>query len=682
MLSFPTTMNTGGSNLNLPSHSSSVKDVLSKSFTNAFNASVSRMTTNQGLDTSGIKYDAQRDFDVLVDSFDFTSDSALKEGPKTNMQMNANMSLPDEFKFEKSVQLSVNNYRRAYNDLEIDTGIDIPNSDQSMYTKTIMRIKNVAPSLFNPMYGLNALGISRNVPLMDGVNDSSVLQGQDVQDCSIARLVELSSEGSWSNPLGLARYKYADFMYCKNLGKVSNNHLITLRKFSIPVGDNIFTAPSIRSGDYWKSNMSMMADIGRMVTWFGTDDNKLEDIMSYEYDATFVQKEGKIQQLDSQEDDESRGIAGKILNTLSAGYNTQTARGTASGGILPDLLSHFGINLGGGPTYASNDVALGRNYDNNKVYEPKDTVRDTYLYEGKLEFRHEFTLNFSYKLRAYDNINPKAAMLDLIGNILTTTYRRGKFWGGKQQILGPQPNQEGWAKYNKFVDRSMKKVGEVGSTVLDLLFNCNEETFGAVFGQLSDVFNSAVDAAKNIASQAIGAIQDGSAPSKIENFVKKYGLGAAMTGLLKNKLGRPSLYAFDSILTGSNVGLWHVTIGNPLNPIAVFGNLIMTNCKITHTGPLGLDDFPTELKVAVTLKHGRGRDMVDISKMYTRGEQSIMLALTSRQGQATVSNKWNGGTRGKYVNEGHVPVINNKFNKNVSFIGNVDDWIQNAIENE
>ena len=106
-------------------------------------------------------------------------------------------------------------------------------------------------------------------------------------------------------------------------------------------------------------------------------------------------------------------------------------------------------------------------------------------------------------------------------------------------------------------------------------------------------------------------------------------LGQAMMGSIKNKLGRPSLYAFDSLLTGAKVGLWHVTIGNPKNPIATFGNLIMTNAKITHSGPLGFDDFPTDLHVSVSLKHAMSRDATEISKMYTKGQNGIYLSLCS-----------------------------------------------------
>ena len=90
-----------------------------------------------------------------------------------------------------------------------------------------------------------------------------------------------------------------------------------------------------------------------------------------------------------------------------------------------------------------------------------------------------------------------------------------------------------------------------------------------------------------------------------------------------NSLGRPAVYAFHSLLTNDAVGLWHVTIGNPLNPIVSMGNLILTNCELSQSGPLGLDDFPTEITVSVTLKHGTPRDSVDIQKMYTQGRNAI-----------------------------------------------------------
>ena len=78
----------------------------------------------------------------------------------------------------------------------------------------------------------------------------------------------------------------------------------------------------------------------------------------------------------------------------------------------------------------------------------------------------------------------------------------------------------------------------------------------------------------------------------------------------------------------ANSGFWHVTIGNPRNPIAVIGNLIIDKTEMSFGDtPLGLDDFPTELKVSVTLKHCKPRDMVGIGHMFTKGETGLALPI-------------------------------------------------------
>ena len=108
--------------------------------------------------------------------------------------------------------------------------------------------------------------------------------------------------------------------------------------------------------------------------------------------------------------------------------------------------------------------------------------------------------------------------------------------------------------------------------------------------------------------------------------MSKLGVGQLIRGQLKNALGRPSFYAFDSLLPGGLSGLWHLTIGNPKNPIAAIGNLILDSAEITHSGPLGIDDFPTELTVVVKLKHAKPRDITTIGQMYTKGERGIYLS--------------------------------------------------------
>ena len=474
---------------------------------------------------------------------------------------------------------------------------------------------SVAPSMFNPLYGISMMGLTRNTPLINDTIDGKL--DKTTSDCSIRTLCALSKKAN--SPMGQARYKYADFMYCKDLGKVANNHLITLRKFAHPIGDHIFrfTTPKhiAESKDY---SFQVEGDVGRLITWFGTDDNKLEDICKYSYQATWKELEAKIEEQDSKADDSSSGILGMISNSLNPVYNKGVAAGTAGdhsvwgwlgSKLTPKVFQGIGKNNG-----------LLRNYDNNKVYTPKNTIQSTHIYEGKLVFSQEFTLNFSYQLRAYDNINPRSALLDLIGNILEVTYRRGKFWGGSRKLIGPPQDMAPFNKTSAFIDNAFDKLGGFFSSLVN-----GGISWETILGSIGSWAKNAVGQAMNAAKEAVA--NPGATGQQIAGYIKELatttGMSEAAKGYLKNALGRPTLYAWQSLLSGDDVGLWHVTIGNPRNPILSIGNLILTNATVQHSGPLGIDDFPTELKVSVTLKHARPRDVTEIGRMYTQGASAL-----------------------------------------------------------
>jgi hypothetical protein len=74
----------------------------------------------------------------------------------------------------------------------------------------------------------------------------------------------------------------------------------------------------------------------------------------------------------------------------------------------------------------------------------------------------------------------------------------------------------------------------------------------------------------------------------------------------------PSISGMKAILTGEPVGNWHLTVGNPLNPIMVIGNLICTDMKFEFSEEMGPDDFPLELKVVYSIEHGMARDKSSI----------------------------------------------------------------------
>ena len=645
-----------------------------------------------GLDyISGLNSTTKKEF---IDNITapITNGATEKNNRSTIGRTNKFITIENPLKFSSDVLNSINKYRFMFkkavrtNTIRytvVDDSKDTTSSGNNMQHIDYINEAST-PALFNPWYSVSTKGFSASVPLIvssaDESTDISIGRIQDIRDdgkpkdnvdsstqtdtnsekpktvetwtemkvnlapqsknidlsdCSIDTLVKLSEQratsligGTGISELGVAKYRYIDFMFCRDLGKIPNNHLLTLRKFTRPVGDNINTRLP-KSDTPYNFNQSM--DVGRLVTWFGNGDNKLEDIIKYNYVATFKQFDSKIQQVDSEEDEESTGIIGKLVNTINPKYNQAMSQGrTGAHNFISQLggryLSTSYANFARGGQYERHRIFTP--YDQHKVYEPKNTIQSTHVYEGKLTFSQEFTIKFSYKLRAYDNINPRAAFLDLIGNILAVTYRSGTFWGGSRMFRGAPPNKVGTAKVNAFLDRTFDTLGGIGNNLLSGNLDIGG-TLGSIWGAVKQIASDAFNTAKSL---ALGNTSTkGKSPLQVIGAIVKHtGLWSGVQGMIKNGLGRPAVYALDSLLTGDNVGLWHLTIGNPRNPIMSIGNLIIDKSEITQSGPLGLDDFPTDLMVSVSLKHGRPRDSAEIQKMYTKGSGPIYTPLGAK----------------------------------------------------
>jgi hypothetical protein len=539
---------------------------------------------------------------------------------------------------DASIYDVMNTYRGTFPEVVAQMSGHADDNGNFPYYKTI-----VSPSLFNPYYGVTASGISPGVPLLDNTTngqaisasgfgkikglDTASIKLNEINDCSINNLVALSNEDD--SILGQARYKYADFMYCRDVGKISNNHMITLRRFSAPVPDNIYQHTPKPDTTNGAASIEVAGDIGRLITWFGTAENKLEDILKYSFHASWREMDAAIQQEDSKENDPRRGITGALVNLFNTKHAQAADKGTSES-ALKLLLGDDASDFDTAP-YADNPAVNGRTFDNHRIYEPKDSIRSVNEYEGKLMFNHSFTLTFNYKLRSYDNINGKSAFLDLLSNILAVTYKKGFFWPGEQHIIGAPANISGWQKALKIQDNIISDTG----TFLDKLIT------GKSFSDIASSFMNLIGGTgvdkvfkdpQNTAKDILKKLQS----SGVQNI---------FTGLMKNAMGRPAKYAFDSLLNQGLTGMWHVTIGNPLNPIASIGNLIIDgDVEISHSGPLGLDDFPTEITVKVPLKHAMPRDMVDIQRMYTKGHKGIYAAINPEKmkmtstGASTASN--------------------------------------------
>ena len=115
--------------------------------------------------------------------------------------------------------------------------------------------------------------------------------------------------------------------------------------------------------------------------------------------------------------------------------------------------------------------------------------------------------------------------------------------------------------------------------------------------------------------------------NSIVDGLKKVGktlLGNMLGSFLGSQVGGATgTTATKTFISGEPTGDWHLTVGNPLNPIVMMGNMICDNATMTLGQGLGYDDFPLELKFELDLKHGKPRDKGDIENMFNAGQGRI-----------------------------------------------------------
>lgn len=372
--------------------------------------------------------------------------------------------------------------------------------------------------------------------------------------------------------IGSASFKHyqKDFIFLRHYGRIPNNYLITLRRFAFPVEDNIIN-PVIYSYQDKTPRFNKQPAISQAVTYMGeTAGNTLKDILKFGVGYKWKNVDAKIQEIDNQQRD--RGFVGGFLDGLpkSQAFQgglrgesaVQTRRRTAQGGSWDPIKQ----------TYPNHEFA------------PLNVIKSMQVRESGLTFDQSFSLVFEYNLTGIPNTSPKTAFLDILANMLALTYSNAPFWGGGIRHTG-NALQMG----KPFGDLSKLQSGDykgfLGSVLNDL-----KKGFGNIMDDLSQMGDS-----------------------KILNNV----IGGGLMDLFGGPQGGQVAQAF---LTGEATGHWHLTIGNPLNPIAVIGNLGCTKANFEFDGPLGYEDFPSRLKVTVELQPNRPRDKSDIESMFNAGK--------------------------------------------------------------
>ena len=390
-------------------------------------------------------------------------------------------------------------------------------------------------------------------------------------------------------------YYANDFLYAKYYNKIPLNHLITLRRFPNPTYDSM---DYVSEGEY--------RPLAQAITYFGEPTkNKLSSIFKINGKINWKKVSAQIWDTESVGDrsleDSKRllelpRIAGN--NRAAGAVNSVTGyanRNFTNVGTLVDVLNGKGDFAG---RQASSISAARASYDFNyihKVLGPINVIKDTMTRDNGIGGDLNINLEFDYQLKSYNNINPKLAMLDLINNLLALTYYHAKWWGGA----------------NRFFPKAMSQFGFLGNQ--SAFYNGD---YSKYFTSIGEMFKNAGKSIINTGMKFIQNLLSGNF-SALSNMAFS-GLSKIMD--IKSHQSRPNTIAVHSLVSGAPVGEYHLTIGNPFNPIACIGNLTMQSFSISFSDNLGFMDFPEELTLSVELKRARPCDSSDWQSILQFGQ--------------------------------------------------------------
>lgn len=481
---------------------------------------------------------------------------------------------------------------------------------------------------------------------------------------------------SWGSedPIGRTPYSFQDFVFCKDWNIIPNNRMITLRRYFAPVTDNIefdnykeyedenvlLEDNTVKAKQPVEKTNSPFAPLATAVTYFGEGTgNELSNILNFsaKYNWKPIKAELSPITIDAQANDMGEGLIGEgghgILSGAMKAMSIMTGFTRALNGQLNPMNN------------AANAVPPDP-YNNgpyeNRILGPVNVIMDTIKRERGLIFeQNNLKIKFSYVSRPIAGINNKAVLLDLLANILVMCYANGSWFGGLERFRSSNRTTYPFTA-GKVMNRLYKGqlFGKNGAIRLAASQAWDQSTHG-----LGDMLSEAMKDMKNLVSamwNQLMSVVKGLTGNQQESDERKQkakahyeaALGGKFVGGFQSVIAAkvlrgatiPWVHGKRALLTGDPVGEWHLTIGNPLNPIAMIGNLVCDGVSIKWSDELGPDDFPIGFEAEVTLKHALGRDREAIESMFNRGYGRIYSLPTNFRTSADFETKVDSYTGG------------------------------------
>lgn len=442
-----------------------------------------------------------------------------------------------------------------------------------------------------------------------------------------------------------APYYWRDFLYCKYYGAIPNNYMITLRRFPAPMRDNLSIPTQLLQSNLFRKK-GAGRPVAQAITWWGPNTgNTLNDVIQF---TTGLNWEPKTQAEIANVEGFDQGFFKTVL-----GRSFGIAAGTiGAAGVLASMGDAASVIIASTDsgradvTVPKINQALRDKFSTNNgplsdfIFNPVDTVDSTYFRARGLNFASgPIVLKFHYELTSVGEVNTKAAMVDIIGNLLALGTNYGNFltpdvrYDNGFPAIGFPGGDKGLLKFYsdplEFVKQAIKFLADPNGTT-------NQDPQFQEFAKAQTEINESVKQLESVIAQITS--EGGNLESLAKELNGPLGnvIAFALADDLIEKIAVPL-----SLKTGAPVGEWHLVVGNPMNPVAMIGNLICKNVQIEFGEVLGPDDFPTEVVATFTLEHGRDRERGEIESMFNRGDgrlyQSNLPTYSNTQSLANIA---------------------------------------------
>lgn len=490
-------------------------------------------------------------------------------------------------------------------------------SESSDYNRNISSLKSKNPS---------AGFLIRETVALESLNGASSIQNLP----GLTSNFERSIIGGRSAP-----YHWKDFLYCKYYGTIPNNYMITLRRFPTPVLDNLSVPEGVKNSELYAKN-GAGRPVAQAVTWFGGNTgNNISTLLSF---TTGMNWGSRDQQEVLTQEQNSKGFTNdKPYKWLQSVLGLFGQRGADALGVGGDILEKLTVaadplneTVDNMRTYGIRDLAkdgTGRaGVMSEYIWVPVDTIANASYRARGLSFEwNSLSLTFDYELSSVGEVNTKAALIDILGNLLAIGTNYGNFMTPNFRYSSEFPAlgfPGGDAGYEEFYKNPLAWLIKYGHDIVNATASATDPTQGqgVITQQVGGTENQGDF--KNLFNELGEMIKAGSpTDAQLNTLADKYHVDLAK--VLKLAVTQDFLAGWQlpaSFLTGAPIGEWHVVIGNPCNPIAMIGNLICTGVSISFNEQLGPDDFPTGIKAVFSLKHARDRDRGDLESVFNRGD--------------------------------------------------------------